>query len=206
MKFKYFEEEMKEQEITCYIMALIILIAGIIGNTKSPINQMEKAYIFLSIEWFESMIWIILAVIFVIYFGRLFAANRKNFKKWYIYLMKNGIVCNGKIIEIRFIRKNLFQLKVNYYSKLTNKEMEVYLPHVFIPNLDITNKNLVCDIYEILEQHKDEDYTSELIQVDAKNGKVYFHLNPFKLFANVRKIHNKKWFGSVIAVNFRYDN
>lgn len=176
---------------------------SVMGNTISPINQSESAYLFLSIDWWESMIGIVIIDIFLIYCGGLIGKNKKNFKKWRLNLIKNGVKCNGYVKEIRVVGECSYEFKISYYSELQKKNIYFYTEMIYMPIVVDSSKKILCNVYESFEQQQNEDYDSELIGMSE--NRIYFNLNPIKLFKVVSKKYSRTWFGNTIAVDFRYE-
>lgn len=116
--------------------------------------------------------------------------------------MENGIKCKGYVKEIRLWSGDSFEIKVSYYSKIQKKDITFELPRIKFKTVDLT-KQIICDVYESHEYHKIEDYDSELINISG--NKIYFNINPVKLFKVVHKKYNRKCFGNAIAENFKYE-
>lgn len=203
MNYNYkIEKSIKAEELICYITSIIILLAAILSNTKSPINSSELACVIFTVDWWKSMIGVILLDIFIIYCGLLIGAERKNFKKWHSNLLENGIKCKGYVKEIKLWGKNSFEVKISYYSEVQKKNITFESPRIKFTTVD-TTKQIICDVYECHEYHKIEDYDSELINISGNN--INFNINPVKLFKVVHKKYNRKWFGNAIAENFKYE-
>lgn len=205
MNYKYIKEKSVAGTIICYVTGILLIVCAIIGTTKSPINKTESAQILFSWEWWIMMSGVILMSIFVVYCGKIVDAERKNFKKWMSYLISNGVKSNGYVKEIRYIKQNTYEFKICYYSELQKKDINFYAPQIFIPNLDI-NKKILCNVYEMSEKHKIEDYTSEVIKIDENKHRIEFSVNPFKLPKVVKKQYDRKWFDNILAVDFQYEN
>lgn len=205
MTYKYEKEKNVTATIICYITAILVIVFAIIGTTKSPINKSESAQNLFSLEWWVMMSGCILMSMFVIYCGKIVDTERKNFKKWMSYLINNGVKCNGYVKEIKYIKQNTYELKICYYSKLQEKDINFYAPAIFMPNLD-HDKQISCNVYEISEKHKIEDYTSEVINVDENAHRIEFSINPFKLFKVVKKQYDRKWFANTLATDFQYED
>lgn len=203
MNYKYMKEKNIKETILSYILSIILLLFAIIGNTKSPINQAENAFDLFSIKWWISISGVILIDIFIIYCGKILDTERKNYKKWISYLVENGVKCNGYVTEITYVKKDTYKLKICYYSELQKKDIDFYASNIIIKTLD-KNKKILCDVYEISEQHKIPDYDAEVIRVDE--NRIDFNINPIKLFKVVRRKYQRKWFGNIVAVDFHYEN
>lgn len=203
MNYKYMKEKNIKETILSYILSIILLLFAIIGNTKSPINQAENAFDLFSIKWWISISGVILIDIFIIYCGKILDTERKNYKKWISYLVENGVKCNGYVTEITYVKKDTYKLKICYYSELQKKDIDFYAFNIIIKTLD-KNKKILCDVYEISEQHKIPDYDAEVIRVDE--NRIDFNINPIKLFKVVRRKYQRKWFGNIVAVDFHYEN
>ena len=203
MNYKYMKEKNIKETILSYILSIILLLFAIIGNTKSPINQAENAFDLFSIKWWISISGVILIDIFIIYCGKILDTERKNYKKWISYLVENGVKCNGYVTEITYVKKDTYKLKICYYSELQKKDIDFYASNIIIKTLD-KNKKILCDVYEISEQHKISDYDAEVIRVDE--NRIDFNINPIKLFKVVRRKYQRKWFVNIVAVDFHYEN
>jgi hypothetical protein len=200
MKYIY-SCKIKNEEWVCYAVAVVVLILVIISDVSSYIDNGTLQGI-LSTEWLESIISQIIFEIFLIYCGMLIGSERKNFKKWESNLIKNGIKCEGEVTEIRLWNKNLYELKVCYYSQVQEKYIIFSLPKIQFRELIDTSKLITCNVYESTEYHDIKDYEAEVIKVCG--NKIYFNINPIKLLKVVHEKYTRKWFGNAVAENFKY--
>lgn len=206
MKYYYVESKYSVEEKIIIFVGLIIFAIALISNTKSSINQSNNAYIFLSLEWFESLIGIIIVEFFLLYCKYLFSKKRKNFKKWQSNLIDSGTKCNGYVKEVRLIKKNKFEFRVSYFSELYKKNIDFWTPLVEIKNLNI-EKKILCDVFEKTRNIQNKDYDNELINVDENKREVSFSLNPSKLIKTVNKKYTDiNYFDNKVAVNFYIKN
>lgn len=203
MKWFYVKSKRNVEESIITITSLFVLVIAIVINTKSPINQSNNTYMFLSLEWFESLLGIFIFEIFLLYCKHLISKQKKNFKKWQLFLTTNGIKCNGYVKEIRYIKNNNFEFKVSYFSELYKKDISFWTPIVNVKSINNMEK-ILCDVFEFNEQYNIINYDSELIKVNEEKQEVQFNLNPIKLFNTIyKKYTNIDWFDNKIAVNFR---
>ena len=203
MNYKYEKEKKRIETIISYVVSISILVLTVIGNTSILMNQTYGDFYLALLKWCGSIIVVILVDIYILYFGKLYDTETKNFIKWYSYLLENGIKCNGYVKEITYVKQDAYKLKICYYSELQRKDIEFYAPIINIQDLD-QNKKVLCNVYEVTKQKPEEDYDSEVINVSG--NKIELTLNPFKLFKLVGRKYKREWFGNAIAVDFHYEN
>lgn len=196
---------MRWEEKICYITVILVTTIAIIANTISPINKPNQynthVYELFSSSWWQSMIGIFIFDIFIAYCIYLISANRRNYIRWRKKITDSGIRLDGIVKEIRFIKPNIYRLKVSYFSNIYQKENVFEIPEIYIEDLD-TNKKIVCDVYELSDIDEKHDYDSDVFTI--KDNSVSMNANPLKLLTTLHKKYTDKNFGNAHAENFKY--
>lgn len=204
MNYSY-KNKMGWEEVVCYITIILVTAIAIIANTISPINQPNQynteVYELFSSSWWQSMIGIFIMDIFIAYMIYLIGAKRRNYIKWRKKITDNGNRFDGTVKEIKFIKSNMYRLKVSYFSDIYQRENVFVIPEIYIKNLD-TNKKIVCDVYELADIEEKHDYDSDIFTI--KDNSISMSANPIKIFKTLHRKYTDKNFGNAHAENFRY--
>lgn len=203
---KYYKIEKNNNQKICCIFGIIILIIGLISNTKLPAtwDMRENLFIIGSPGWFFSLFPIIVASAFVFWCGILFGKQATNFQKWHSYLRKYGIKCRGQVKKV-LIHQNVenthcsYSFVISYYSLIKNEKIEFETPILSVYVSD--NIRVYCDVYEI-EQKPLWGEENDSISCHRKLKREENDFRPFYLIRAVNKQSNQKWFGNVVADNF----